>query len=184
MPDAGAMNAIDFFTAVVCWMLGLLMASAARHKLLNWARFKASFAAYRLVPGRMVTASAALILAAEVAVSFGLFALMKPALLAAAALLMVYMVAMAINLARGRRFIDCGCGDEPAPLSYMLLARNTVLAGLAVWAALVQGGTSSLTWLAGGVALVAAVLAYGVYLSIEQLLANRARYDRLWLGVS
>ena len=34
---------------------------------------------------------------------------------------------MVINLARGRSDIDCGCGGEPLPLSWALVARNLLL---------------------------------------------------------
>jgi hypothetical protein len=41
----------------------------------------------------------------------------------------VYCIAIAINLARGRTEIDCGCGGtESKPLSGLLLIRNTLLA--------------------------------------------------------
>ena len=105
-------------------------------------------------------------------------------MLIGAGLFLLYGVAMAINLHRGRQFIDCGCGDEPTPLGIGLLLRNAALCGLTVAAA---GGVPDLGIAAGWSLLIAgigAALAYGIYAAIDQLLANSGRHRRLWLGVS
>jgi hypothetical protein len=49
----------------------------------------------------------------------------------AAALLALYGAAMAWHRLRGRR-LDCGCGGEPLPVSWALVARNAALAALAL----------------------------------------------------
>ena len=52
----------------------------------------------------------------------------RPRIVGGAALLLAYAAVMAINLVRGRRFIDCGCGGAAQPLSLGLVLRNVVLA--------------------------------------------------------
>jgi hypothetical protein len=66
--------------------------------------------------------------------------------------LLLYGFAIAVNLARGRRDIDCGCGGlmERQALSEALVLRNALLAGAALASALpvaprVFGGLDALT---------------------------------------
>lgn len=51
----------------------------------------------------------------------------------AAGLLLVFAVAMAVNLARGRREIDCGCflGRQKERIGWPLVVRNLLLVGAA-----------------------------------------------------
>jgi hypothetical protein len=53
---------------------------------------------------------------------------------AAGVLLLAYAAAMGINLWRGRREIDRGCGGSGQGISWALVARNVLLAGLAALA--------------------------------------------------
>jgi len=71
-------------------------------------------------------------------------------LLSAATLLVVYGAAVAINLARGRRHIDCGCAGPAGrrPISGALVARNAALAALAL-AGLVPVHPRALLWVDG-----------------------------------
>ena len=172
----------DFFVVMISWLLAAVFASACRHKLVEWQRFRAAFAAYRIVPEGLVGAVAGLVTLTEILVVLALILLWPAGLFGAALLLGVYLVAIGVNLARGRRHIDCGCGDEPTPLSYRLLVRNALLSGLALWAGWAHG-TAGVSWAAGFVALVAALVAFGIYMAVEQLIANRGRHERLWLGV-
>jgi hypothetical protein len=120
--------------------LGLLFLTSAWHKIRDFARFRSALANYRILPPRWATASGAAFAAAELCVGFSLLAAAAPrtAALAAAALLGIYSGAIALNLARGRREIDCGCAGPRArrPLSAGLLARNAVLIFLAALCAL------------------------------------------------
>lgn len=169
---------------VTCWLLAAIFAVALRHKVFAWPRFKASFAAYKIVPDAFVGVVAGGLVFAEGVAVIGLLLLQPLGLLAGGGLLAIYAMAIAINVARGRRHIDCGCGDEPTPVSLILVARNTVLIGLAVTAYALQPGLQTLSVWAVVVALSAALVAFGIYLAMEQLIANRGRHQRLWLGVS
>ena len=114
--------------------LSLLFLSAALHKLKHGARFDAVLGAYRLLPAPLLTPARKTLATAEGLLAL---ALLVPATWpvagpAAAALLIAYGLAMAINLSRGRRHIDCGCGETPHSLSGALLLRNALLAAAAL----------------------------------------------------
>ncbi len=111
--------------------LALLFAAAAWHKVSDRVRFGATLRAYRLLPPWLVAPVARLLPLAEAAIAIGfLYPLTRQAAaFAAVPLLIVYTVAIAANLARGRREIDCGCFASSArvPLSTWLVVRNVIL---------------------------------------------------------
>jgi hypothetical protein len=162
--------------------LTLLFLVAAAHKLRAPAAFRTQLADYRLVPGRATTAAAAAVVAGELTTGFAFLA--APLRLAAAGaalvLLCAYSFAIALNLVRGRRDIDCGCSG-PAfrqPLTPWLLARNAVLAGIAA-ARFVPVRDRTLIWVdsvsvLGGVAVLAAL-----YSASNRMLANAPALARL-----
>jgi len=148
--------------------LCLLLGSAALHKLRDPARFRATLGDYRLLPAAWVAGLAGFVGILELGLAAGLLvpSVAPGAALGCAALLAVYSAAIAVNLARGRRHIDCGCTGpaQAQTLSGWLLVRNAVLLAAAAAAALPfaprpwlwldtlsLGGTllgSSLLWLA------------------------------------
>lgn len=96
-----------------------------------------------------------------------------PGAVLAAALLAIYSAAIAINLRRGNRDIDCGCGPgtRELPLSGALFARNAVLIGVALVNAGAEPaipGTAG-EWLRVGLVGAAALLTYAV---VNGLLAS------------
>ena len=162
--------------------LALLLLSAAVHKLRDARGFRAVLADYRLLPERLVPALAVALIGLECTVGASLLvpaAGPAPAL-AAAALLSVYAGAIAVNLARGRRHVSCGCAGPAGAqtLHEGLVARN----GLLVLAALLAAGAAAprpLVWvdavtLTGGVALLALV-----YVAADVALANAGRVRTL-----
>lgn len=165
--------------------LALLLGSTAFEKARDFAGFRAALIGYALLPERLAGAIAAGLAGCEAALAIALVApaaleLRATALVASAALLALYSAAIAVNLARGRRDIECGCGGPAArqPLSEWLLARNALL----VAAALVcRGGAASrpLVWVdaltvGGGIAVLAAT-----WLAVHRLLANAPAIARL-----
>ena len=89
----------------------------------------------------------------------------------AAAMLLMYAGAMAWHRAQGRR-PDCGCGGEPLPVSWALVARNGVLAVLALVGGAAMGPRTM------GLAdflVVAAALLLGtlLYAALHQLLRHQ-----------
>lgn len=116
--------------------LALLFGMAAQHKLgvLKNKRFAAQLQAYSLLPDTLIGPVARALPWLELGIAFTLLMpLTRDAgSITASALLLVYASAMASNLLRGRGDIDCGCGDAPQKLSWWLVARNGVLALLAL----------------------------------------------------
>lgn len=110
--------------------LSLLFLTAALHKLRDLAAFRAALHGYRLLPEGVTPAAAIVLIAAELGIACVLPWLPgNGAALAAVFLLATYTGAIAINLLRGRRAIDCGCAGPAArqPLSGALVVRNTLL---------------------------------------------------------
>lgn len=115
--------------------VGLVFLQAALAKLRHRELLVGVIANYRLLPAGLVAPVAWLLAPTELVVAMGLLLgghLL--AVVAAMALLVCFAAAMAINIARGRREIDCGCGRSQLrqPLSWLLVARNLVLAALLV----------------------------------------------------
>lgn len=157
----------------------LLLGAAA--KLRDLAGFRASVAAYQLLPEAMLPALSLLLPLWELAC--GAAVLLAPAApqtgAATAALLLVVTVAIAVNLLRGHRDIGCGCSglfghDEEPGLSWALVARNTgLLATLALATAPVTGralvGMDYLSVTGTTLALL------GLYVAAHQLLTHHPR---------
>jgi hypothetical protein len=162
--------------------LALLFAVAAVHKLRDVGVFAATLGEYRMLPGALVRPAAALVVAAELVVAG---ALLSPAarqigLAGAAALLLLYAAAIAINLVRGRRHIDCGCAGPAArrPIGSALVVRNLVLAGVAL-AALPPIAPRALVWLDALTAVAATAALAALYAALDRMLADAPRLARL-----
>jgi Methylamine utilisation protein MauE len=144
----------------------LLFASASVRKLQDLARFTENFAAYRVLPAAWAQRLAWLVPCIEFAIAIAL--LWEPGRRAGAAsaiaVLLAYGSAMGVNLLRGRRDLDCGCGaarDRRAIAPWMVW-RNLLLAaaiGTAAlpWSSRALGPTDALTFMGG---LLAGVLLY------------------------
>jgi len=111
--------------------LAALFAVAATHKLRDLETFGETLRAYQILgSGWVAPAGAALVLAElGVAIALVLSPDVRMGAAGAAVLLGLYSFGIGINLARGRRDIDCGCLGPSArsPLSGALLVRNGVL---------------------------------------------------------
>ncbi|TFH73843.1 methylamine utilization protein MauE [Gammaproteobacteria bacterium LSUCC0112] len=160
---------------VISTSLALLFFMAARHKLRDNRRFEAQLAAYQLVPESLLRISAKTLPWIEMSLVFLLLipATRPFAASMAATLLVVYALAMAVNLSRGRSEIDCGCGDTPQPLSVMLLVRNAVLVAGALLLVVPVIERAITTFDLVFIALFTAVLATA-YLMVEMLVKNHS----------
>ena len=105
----------------------------------------------------------------------------------AALLLVVFTLAVAINLFRGRREIDCGCfsSELKQRLSWWLVVRNVVLGGLALWCGARDFGVhpaSGAEWLLGVGAAVTVATIYAGAASLsgasQLAAANRASVNQ------
>ena len=115
--------------------LAALLAGAAAHKVLAWKQWKGVIDNYRLVPDAAPMLKVLLPCGEVVAAVLLLLPFARPlGAGAAAALLLVYAVAMGVNIARGRTAIDCGCFGSQLRhgISGWMVGRNIMLAILAL----------------------------------------------------
>jgi uncharacterized membrane protein YphA (DoxX/SURF4 family) len=124
--------AVAPFALAIRTLVSLVFLTAAYGKLRHWAPFQGIVANYRFLPDAMVVPAARLIPPAELWVGAALLlGLAFPwAELCAAALLLLFALAMGVNLRRGRPHIDCGCFQSALKqtLSWTLVMRNVFLA--------------------------------------------------------
>jgi hypothetical protein len=160
--------------ALLAGCFALLFAGAALHKLLDPARFNAAFGAYGVVPPALARLSPVVPLL-ELTVAAGLLVRGSRAGAAATggALLATYGAAIAINLARGRRDLACGCGgpNDRRPIAAWMVWRNlglAVLLGVSAlpWSARPLQGADALT-IGAGTAVIALL-----YMSFDMLLGR------------
>ena len=110
---------------------GLVFLVAGIDKLRHRALLPGVIANYRLLPAALVPPAAWLLPIVELLVAVALLTgsrLLAPAV--AILLLLVFAAAMAINILRGRRNIDCGCGHAGLrqTLGWPMVARNLAMA--------------------------------------------------------
>lgn len=103
---------------------------------------------------------------------------------AMAGLLIIYAAGIGINLYRGRRDMDCGCGGPASkhPISGWLVLRNLLLLGL-VLTARIPPANRPLNWLDLLVIAFSVLIAGGLYIGTNQLLAQAPRLARLRSGM-
>ncbi len=136
--------------------------------------FAAAVENYRLLPDGLAMPTARLIPWIEI-LAGGMLLFPESCALGAlltAGLLAVVTAAVAINLMRGNRAIDCGCGSlSSQPLSWGLVLRNGVLLLLTLPAS--QQGSGRSLFVGDYLTLVGGVLALvGLYVCTNQLLSN------------
>ena len=168
------------FAKLVSFLLGLLLAAAAWHKWAAFDRFVAILRDYRLLPARLARPAAGTVVAAETALALGWLtgAMASQTAILTAGMFSIYGAAIAVNLARGRIHISCGCGLGEGPaggqlLSWTLVLRNAVLAGLALLPLLplAPRPLHPIDWATLATSLLAAVL---LHFGAAQLLRNGA----------
>ena len=142
-------------------LVALVFLTAAYGKLRHWAVFQGVIANYRLLPEVLVAPIAYALPPAEILLGAALLlGLGSPwPELAGAALLLLFALAMGINIGRGRRHIDCGCFQSALKqtLNWTLVIRNIVLSLLLGVALLTKGTPNDLFALVNG-CLVGGVL--------------------------
>ncbi|HVY81362.1 MAG TPA: MauE/DoxX family redox-associated membrane protein [Steroidobacteraceae bacterium] len=160
--------------------VSLLFVVAAAHKLLHLHQFTATLEAYELVGRRFSAALARVLPLLELAAAIGLWvgAARLFAMLLAVSLLLTYAAAIAINLARGRRDLDCGCTafGRRSPIGAWMIGRNSILALCAALAAAPTTSralalTDGLT-VAGGLCVLTLI-----YVAADTLFASVARVE-------
>jgi len=173
---------LDPSIPLTCRVLGaLVFAGAALGKLRHATEFTGVVANYRLLPEALATPAAWLVVVLEIAVALSLAAglWLSAGVTLGCVLLAVFALAMGVNLARGRRQIDCGCFQSALRqhLRPALLVRNALLTGLLLVAVLPAApGISALQWVDG---IAAGLVLFLVYQAGNELLALRDAVDAL-----
>lgn len=169
---------IDPAIALVArWLLTFVFALALIHKLRSPAAFAATLQNYRLLPAAISLPAAWILIAMESIAVAGLVSGTPAGCLLAALLLCVYTAAIAINLLRGRRDIDCGCSGPAMrqTLSVWLVARNVGLIAMAT-VTFAPVAARSLTWL-DGLTVLSALLTFAlIYASANRLNVTASRF--------
>lgn len=161
---------------VAALVLSCVFVTAGFHKCQAPAEFAAALSNYKLLPAALNRQCVYLLPVAEIITGVALLipAVTQLAAVAAGALLTMYMFAIGVNLLRGRRNIDCGCGgpQQRQTISEWMIARNGLLLFLAALAgAPVQ--PRPLLWFDWAVVVLAAVVGCLFYHIINQLLVNK-----------
>ena len=169
------MNTQTSFTVlanIATGLLCLVFLRALLHKLSSFDSFVGVVRDYRLVSRPRLFALALITVEALTLVGLVWPRTRESAAMLAMSLLALYVVAIAVNLKRGRTTIDCGCGGGGQGISGLHIVRNVMLIGLAapvLWfdsLVQVQLGTS--------LANVSCVLVLWLtFLAFDQLLDNR-----------
>eukprot|EP01037_Dinobryon_pediforme_P012987 gene12987-13089_t len=110
---------------------GIVFVGAGLGKLRHRELVPGVVANYRILPDALVAPVAALLPPVELVLGTGMIAsvlvpgTLRLLALPAAALLIIFAAAMAINIVRGRSHIDCGCGRSQLrqPLHWGMIVR-------------------------------------------------------------
>jgi Methylamine utilisation protein MauE len=150
----------------------LLFATAVVHKLRAPREFRAAVVGFGILPARAVRPTTGALVLTEAAVVVLLVARPAAGGPAASAVLVAYAGAMTLALARGRAGIDCGCGGPGggAPLQRGLVARNLLLAALAL-PLVARVGDRTLGWIDAVTVAGTLAAAMALFAAVSALLA-------------
>lgn len=167
---------IDPSIALAGRLLGaMVFAAAVAGKIRHRHELAGVVANYRLLPEPLAASAAWMIVGLECLVVLSLVSGVLPVAGAALAIALLagFALAMGINLARGRREIDCGCFQSGLRqrLSKALVARNILLAALLTPLLVAQTPViTALQWVDG---LGAGLAAYALYQVLGELITLR-----------
>lgn len=158
--------------------VALLLASAGIHKLHNMRRFEEIFAAYRLLPGVARLRLSRLIPFLEIGLAAGILidGLRPYATVMIMGLVLIYAVAIGINIRRGFRDLACGCGgpNDRRPIAAWMVWRNVLLAA-AMAISLLSWSSRPLS-LMDGITIGFGLITFSLlYLCIDLLLGDVGR---------
>jgi hypothetical protein len=170
----------------IAWTASLVLAAifvaSAAMKFADLDEFRGALEGYRIAPAILEPALTIAIPIVEIFAAIGLMFThwLTEAAIAVLVLLAIFSAAIAINLLRGRVYIDCGCFGPALrqKISWWLVARNASLAALAIIAAVPASSRdlSALDFVT--IALGATTLAI-LYAAANYLLANAPRLAAL-----
>jgi hypothetical protein len=174
MGDTSLGSAVQSFAAQMAMFQAMLLAASAVHKAVRWTQSRNVMRQFAGVPGVLAGSSLGVAIAVELAAGALLLvpAYRTTGAVLAALIWTLYVALIVRAVVQGRRDVDCGCSFGPTsrPLGSFQIARNLVLAALAVFIASVSasGGGSvpaQGTFVLGGLALLA------LYGALDQVMA-------------
>lgn len=131
MSDEIAWAVVNLFVAGIRLYAALLLVGAAIGKLRHPEDSARAVSAYRVLPPGLVGPLAAALPFVELAAGLGAALVPHPACAGiAAGLFAMFAAAIGVNLLRGRRSLECGCGFGARRIGPALLVHNLVLAAL------------------------------------------------------
>ena len=131
-------RAAAWLAAPARWYLGVLFVGACLHKITDPRGFALDIATYDILPLAMINLAAITLPWIELAAGVMLITgwRVRPASLLIAAMMVVFLAALLIALARGLD-MSCGCfasqGAEEDPISGLTVLRDMVWLGLALF---------------------------------------------------
>ncbi|WP_234406082.1 MauE/DoxX family redox-associated membrane protein [Methylobacillus glycogenes] len=154
--------------------VALVLAAAAIPKFYHPDEFQGVVANYRLLPNFLVAPFAKLLPLVEVicAVALVIPVTREIAACVAAALFIMFAVAIAINVGRGRTHIDCGCVRRPTSMSRIGMfhvMRALALAGVSLFAAAMHVEYTRISLESGVLGLATAAMLALLYLGADML---------------
>ena len=167
-------SAMPSLAAQMAAFQAMLLAATAVHKAARWTHSLAVMRQFAGVPDVLAAASLGVAIAVESAAGA---LLMAPAYRTTGAVLAaliwtLYVAFIVRAIVQGRRDVDCGCSFGPTsrPLGSFQIARNLVLAALAVfiaWVSVIDGPVPPAqgSFVLGGLALLA------LYGALDQVMA-------------
>jgi len=166
-------------SSVCRFAIAIIFAVSAIHSMRAWAIYTAQVINYNILTERLARIASWVLPPAQLAIAI-MLTITTTACIPGLALMALFTAAIAINVARGRTDIACGCGGATGQkLSWGLVGRNLVLcATLAIGLATPSPGwdAASLVTIAGATAfLVTLYFAAGQLLANAQALAPRQR---------
>jgi hypothetical protein len=176
MGDVVSMRAaIQLLIAQLAIFQALLLALSAVHKSVRWARSKSVVQQFAGVPRPLATAALSAVIMGELVAGVSLIvpAYRPMGALLAALLWTVYLALIFRAILQGRRDVDCGCsfGSTARPLGSFHVARNAVLAGLAMMIAGVSAMSGSVP--AQSSQVLGAIAYLALYGALDQVMALR-----------
>lgn len=126
---------VDNLATASAWVAGIVLLTAGVGKIATVREFGKLLAAYEILPESAIPIFSLAIPLCEMccgaALLLGLF--QPVAGFGAGGVFLLFAAAITCNLLRGRRELTCGCfGGSSKQISWHLVARNVVLAGLAI----------------------------------------------------
>lgn len=168
--------------AILSLCLAVLWLAAGLHKLADLQAFAGALQAYDIAPRALLVLLGPMLPVLELALAAGLLnAVTRPAAGVLGALLLLgYAAAMALNLRRGRRDLDCGCMGfgTRSRISSTLVWRNALAALASLCAGLLPRASRASGWMDTWTIIAAVMVIVLLYLALEGLRAAAQRSSR------